>query len=343
MLFSRLFGRKGYREYEAKGDRYLHQERFADARIEYETALERLGEEANAGDPDARSRLVGKLGETGLALARLNIEEARTAFAAGNDERGQEFLELAARFSQHPDIKRQITEIMRTSPSRSIPPIHGSGRNTVSPLRKERGEHVDSSTEPLPPPDDDVRFELYLSPLPGDLPDRYRAKGKDFAEVCLMAHDGRRREAFSRFSMMIRESPCDIVLYEMALITAQEGDPVATERLLGDALAISPDNPLASLSLVQLYMAQKRHGEARVVLDRMKERGILGNQVLLLLGDNAQASGNREEAESFYIQALADKALASAAAERLVPILEATGRIRERDVLLKKHCGKGCC
>jgi pentatricopeptide repeat protein len=343
MFLSKLFGKKGYREYEAKGDTYLRQERYADARIEYESALERLGVEANADDPDALSRIGEKMQETGLALARLNIDEARTAFAAGNDERGNEFLELAARFSQHPEIRRQIAEIMKSSPSRPSGSASGTGRGGVSTGGKGGVEPVDSSNDTHPLPDDDIRYELYVSPLPGDLPERYRAKGKDFAEACLLAHDGRRREAFPRFERLYRDEPCDIVLYEMALITAQEGDPAATERLLSNAVSIRPDNPLALLSLVQLYMAQKRFVEARELLDGMRERGVLGNQVLLLLGDNAQALGNMTEAESFYLQALNDKALATAAAERLVPIMEATGRHRERDFLVKKHCGKGCC
>lgn len=343
MIFSRFFRKKGYRDYESRGDGYLQQERFADARIEYEAALERLGEEADAGDPDALKRIGGKLAATGLGLARLNLDEARTAFASGNRERGEEFLELAGRFSESPEIRRQIAEIMRTSPSHAAP-----SPSTASPHRSRQGEGakiepIDSSNDTIPLPEEEVRFELYISTLPGNLPDRYRSKGKDFAKACILAHDGQRREAFAILQRLAGEEPCDLILYEMALIAAQEGDPSSTERFLRQSLELDADNPLSGLSLAQLLMVQRRHDEARGVLDSLRSKGGLGNQVLLLLGDNAQGAGNIQEAESFYLEALKDTSLARAAAERLVPIMESTGRLRERDFLLKKHCGKGCC
>lgn len=340
MIFGRFFKKKGYRDLESRGDDYHRQQRYADARIEYETALELLHGGEGVDDPDALRRIGEKLAATGLELARLNLAEARSALCAGNRQRCDEFLELAAQFSEAPEIRRQIAEIMKSAPpsrDRSNDSHEVPGRAKRSP---EAVEPIDSSHEASSEPDEEIRFELYVSTLPGNLPDRYRAKGKDFARACLAAHEGRRREAWEMFRRL--EPACDLVRYEMGLIAVQEGDPRSAEELLLDSLSMEPRNPLALLSLGQLRMVQRRHDEARTILQTARDQG-LGNQILLLLGDNEQAAGAMAAAEAFYLEALADKSLARAAAERLIPIMESTGRTRERDFLLKKHCGKGCC
>lgn len=341
MVFKKLFGRKTYQDYERQGDTLLQRGRFADARIDFETACERL--ENTTQDPDALTRLHGKIATTGLELARLNLQEARFAFSSGAEEKGGEFLELAAKFSQEPEIKREIAEIMKNDTSThsvtkptSLP--HASHPAESLPIQTV--EKLNNTSYAL---DDDARYELLISPLPGDLPDRYRHCGKDFAKACLLSHDGQLNHALETFSVLHQQAPSDICLYEMAVIKAQLGANRDTEQLLKEALDLKPDNPLACLSLVQLYTSQKQFGEARKLLDRMLKEKILGNQVLIMLGDNAHAQGAVSEAESFYLKALSDKDLAKTAAERLVPIFSETGRTKERDFLLKKHCGKGCC
>ena len=43
MFFKKLFGKKSHHEYESKGDELFAAGRFADARIEFEEAFEKIG------------------------------------------------------------------------------------------------------------------------------------------------------------------------------------------------------------------------------------------------------------------------------------------------------------
>jgi len=343
MFLKKLFSKKSWQEYEAKGDQLLIQERYADARHEFEGAFECLGVVKDVVDPVIRQRLDEKITATGYQLALLNIREARSAKACGDVHKAEEYLDLAAHFSQDPGINREIADIisdmsLSEQPQATVKGAHGCA--TCTPHEPQPAESAQLGLHSLSP---EEQYEILISPLPDTLPAAYRKLGQKFASAYLCAHNGDLASAYSTYAQLHTESPSDICLYEMAIIKAHNGAIHETEKLLKEALLLNSANPLCCLSLVQLYSDQRRYGDARTLLNRMHTDGIMGNQVLLMLGDTAMAVGSVSEAEEFYRSALEDKSLAATAAERLVPILEQSGRLPERDFLVKKHCGKGCC
>lgn len=343
MFFKKLFAKKTFTDCEAKGDQYVSAGRFADAKIEFEDAIDLIGTSDSHESGVVIDRIRGKLSAVGNELAMLNINEARFAKSSGDLEKAVGYLDLAAQFSQDPQINRQIADLVndiKCFEPKSSKTATAHGCATCTPHAHQDSENTGQGTHSLSAHE---RFELMVAPLPDNLPARYLELGEEFASAYLAAHDGDVRAAISVYSRLNDQSPCDIYLYEMAVLKAQDGAIGEAEHLLREAVRLNPVNSLCCLSLVQLYSELRRFGEARTLLNRMQADGIMGNQVLLLLGDNSMATGMQEEAEGFYRQALTDKALASVAVERLHPILEQTGRLQEHKFLSKMHCGKGCC
>jgi pentatricopeptide repeat protein len=343
MFFKKFFSKKTCSDHESRGDTLLEQERYADARLAYEDAIACVQETDEASDPQLRERLTKKFDTTGYHLAVLNIREARSAKASGDIEKAEEYLDMAARFSQDPAISRDIAEIINNS-TLSAPEVNkNAGAHNCSSCTSPEAQHIEIKENRMQELPVAEQFEILISPLPDGLPAVYRSLGEEFASAYICAHNGDLDTAYATYEHLHNQSPSDICLYEMAIIKAHHGAIRDTERLLKESLTVNPSNPLSCLSLVQLYSDQRRFGEARAMLDRMHAEGILGNQVLLMLGDVSMSVGSLGEAEEFYRRALEDKALASTAAERLIPLLEQSGRFPERDYLAKKHCGKGCC
>ncbi len=343
MFLKKLFAKKNFLDCEQKGDKLFALGRYADARIELTEALELLAATSPDNAQMERERIQGKLLATGQQLAWLNIREAKFAFSSGAVEKAAEYLELAAHFSQEPEISREIAELISGDKLKEIPATKTNGAHgcaTCTPHDVQPSVNTESSLYLL---SNSEQFELLVAPLPDDLPKRYRDLGEEFAAAILSGHAGDHAAAYTTYAQLHQVSPSDIYLYEMAVIKAQAGAIRETEKLLKDALELNSVNSLCCLSLVQLYSDQRRYGEARSLLERMQSNGIMGKQVLLMLGDTAMAVGDAAGAEELYRQALAEKELASTAAERLLPILEQTGRHQEREFLAKKHCGKGCC
>lgn len=343
MFLKKLFAKKNYLDCEQKGDKLYALERYADARIEFTEALELLVATTPVNLQIERERIQEKLLAIGHHLALLNIREAKFAFSSGEVEKAEEYLELAAHFSQDPEINREIAELISEDKLKVMPVTKTKGAHgcaTCTPHDVQPAVNTESSLYSL---SNSEQFELLVAPLPEDLPKRYRNLGEEFANAILSGHAGDHAAAYKTYAQLHQASPSDIYLYEMAVIKAQAGAIRETEKLLKDALEINSGNSLCCLSMVQLYSDQRRYGEARSLLERMQNDGVMGKQVLLMLGDTAMAVGDSTGAEEFYRQALAEKELASTAAERLLPILEQTGRHQEREFLAKKHCGKGCC
>jgi tetratricopeptide (TPR) repeat protein len=274
------------------------------------------------------------------ALAEANLEEASHHFRTGNTAKGREHLELARSQARDEAILSRIESLATAAPEAPAPPAASKGGHSCSGC----GTHDHGHDQPEEVDDSHFagdRFELLAAALPGDLPQRYRDMGDDFARAYVLADEERFAEALPILGALPGAFDNDIVLYEMAVIFHRQGRMEECESLFRRVLAINPLNPLGNLAFFHLLADLGRYQEGVAHLEGMLARGVLTDQATFMLADLKMAMGMEEEGANLFASLLTTR-LASEAAKRLVPVLQKQGREKEAKQLAKQYL-KGCC
>lgn len=339
MFFSKLF-RKDPASCLEKGEKLLAAGRFAEARHSLEDALERLDATSPEGATMA-AVIREKMGVAGNRLAEMNLLEAEHCLKMGEIDKAEEHLNLSLDLADDVTIRDKAVKLF-ASLQREAPREHHHGKKGGC------GGGCGSSaqhSEMIEPGDDGLsdrdRFELLVRPLPGDLAERYAGLGEEFAEGYLAAHGGNGAVAATVFEKLLAAGENDILLYELAILSHQGGDGRRCEALLRRAISLNDANPLCNLSLVQLLTESGRFNEAVPLLESMVARNILPDQAGMFLGEIYRVRGENERAIGQFSQLLSSP-LKREAAERLVGLLEASGRSQEAALVAKQYL-KGCC
>jgi tetratricopeptide (TPR) repeat protein len=346
MFFSKFF-KKDYGQLKQKGDSLFGGEHFAEARLTYCDALEKV---ETAADPEAeRSYLAGRLAETGNRLAELNIAEAEAAIRSGDVKKGHDHLALALELADDVTIREKAEKLLTSQPAESLPKPHehkAGGAHGAHGCASCSSSHGGGGAEITPDLPDHMRsdeqFHLLIHTLPGNLPQRYAALGEKFATAYLLAHSDELQSALVLYRELLAEGENDILLCEIALLEYRLGMGNRCESLLRKALSLDPGNPLVHLGLAQYFIDTRRYADCVPVLQGMLDGDILHDQALLMLGDVYAMMGNAEASIDTYTRGLQLPALKKVSAERLVQVLTAQNRTEEAAYLFKTYL-KGCC
>jgi tetratricopeptide (TPR) repeat protein len=343
MFLKKLFNfSKDYTHYLEKGDRYLADERFADARNAYGDALEKL--EANGeADPSRVEALRKKIALTGNMLGRLNLVEAEHAISSGDGKKAGEHLYIIMELADDAILREQAERLLArlgAAPPKAaqVIPVETCDSCEEPPAEEE--------SDGQPGMDEDItredRLALYFQTLPGDLPERYAAMGEAFGRGCLLNLEGDGAGALRVFEELSADVENDILCHERALLHYHAGDPVTCEQLLLKAIGLNPANPLSPIGLVHLYTETGREHDALQVVERMIAGDVVPEQARLMQGDLYTLLQDEPNAIESYSVLLASPRFAREAAERIVPLLVRQGRGEEAAYLAKKFA-KGCC
>ncbi len=340
MFFRKLFG-KDCRQLKERGDSYLADGRFADARHAYGEALERLpgGDEGEA----LRAMLNAGMTVAGNGLAEMNMKEAKLYLNQNNTAKAREYLELVIQLAEDGAVREKAENLMRgmDSPSVISPVNMDHGHHGCSSCHSSQHHDVADNTEESLSLED--RFHLLTQALPGGLADRYANLGEKFAYGYIELHKGNLDAAFQAFTELTAiERENDILLYELGALTFRKGDVAEAERLFRASMEINPFNPLTRLGLAQLLMFTKRLDEALIELGLMVENGLLVNEAQVMIGDVWSLKGEDGAAIDHFAKLLDDASLQKVCAERLVSLLMNQGREIEAQFLAKRYL-KGCC
>ena len=332
---------KDYRYYLEKGDAYLHDERFADARDAFAEALQKLAL-SEAPDAPLQAMINEKFVETGNRLGWLNLAEAEYALAGGNLQKAGEHLHVIMDLAEDAVLRNKAENYFKEMDSAKPAKTADAVDHSCSDCADHSGPNMQEnqgSEEALAPED---RFDLYIHTLPGNLPERYKGLGEKFACGCLLSRDGQGEAALKVFADLSGEEEKDIVDYETALIYYHGGDLISCEKLLRRAIDLNGLNPLCYLALVQLFGETGRVKEALPFLQHMINIDLIPDQAGLLLGDAYVHLEDENSAVDCYTRVLSSPGYAKEAAMKLVPLLEKQGR-RDDAAYLAKKFKKGCC
>jgi len=339
VFFKKLFN-KDYRFYQDRGEKFLAEEKFADARHEFQEALLRLPDDLKE-STDAGLAIRSRLIETGKRLALLNLSEAEHAVNREDFAKAAEHLDLAEDLSADAVVRERV-EYLRESLNPK-PPVAETGK-TGKGCSGCTSETAAASEGDLVPDylSAQERFELLVQTLPVSLQARYAALGEKFVSGYLMVHGGEEATGLTILNSLMNENENDILLYETALTHFRAGNKDECEKLIRRAFDMNRMNPLCSLALVQLLTDSGRLEESLPILHHMVENQLMTEQSLLFLGDVNHALGDYPASIESYSKALDYPNASKAAAQRLIPIFEDQGRREEASYLAKRYL-KGCC
>ena len=342
MFLKKLFGfNKDYRYYQEKGDRYLQDERYADARDAFAEAMQKMAE-CNAGDVSMGSMLREKFAETGNKLGELNLSEAEHALSNGDYIKAEDHLRIVTELAEDAALREKaeelLTELVTESPRNKINDTSHScfscGDDSAQSAHESHAVDKQLAAED--------RFSLYIHTLPGDLAERYAGLGENFAHGCILNLDGDGEGALKVFAELSVEEDNDILDYEIAIIYYRKGDLKNCERLLRKAIELNGLNPLCHIGIVQLLVETNRAVESLTFLEQMINADLLPDQARLLRGDVYLLLEDETRAVESFSQVLSSSKHAKEAAEKLIPLLEKQGRPEEAAYIAKKFM-KGCC
>jgi tetratricopeptide (TPR) repeat protein len=332
--------KKDYRYYLEKGDSYLAEERYADARDAFAEALLKI-EEGGEEEVSTKTSIQEKFAETGNRLAQLNLTEAEHALNIGDQKKAEEHLRMVMELAEDAAIRengdRLLAGLAAGVTLNNIIDVDHSCSSCTSDTGQF--DHDSHATEGSLSSED--RFALYTHTLPGDLPERYSAMGERFAGGCLLNREGDGDGALKIFEELSAGKENDILDYEMAIIYYRNGNLENCERLLRRAIELNDLNPLCNVALVELLAETGRFAEAIPVLEQMINSDLIPDQARLLLGDVLIMMEDETRAVESYSHILTSPGYAKQAAERLIPLLEKQGREEEAAFLAKKFL-KGC-
>jgi pentatricopeptide repeat protein len=343
MFFRKLFSKDPH-QLKTKGDNLFTEERFADARIFYFEALDKL--DTSSENATERDYMLSQISLSGNRLAELNIVEAEASINCGNFEKGYEHLKLSLELADDVTIREKAERIINNDILIEKIPLLSATDNKKHDCSSCSSSASDSVAEvpafSLENLGQKEQFQLLIDTLPAPLPDRYGAMGEKFACGYILAHTDRLNEALGAFIELLADGANDILLYECALVKYRQGSSKECETLLNRAIELNSENPLCYLSMAQLYVEMKRLEEAVSLLHLMIDKRILPEQSLIMLGDVYMLNGDVENGISTFNKALQLPALRKTAAQRLVPRLIEQNRSNEANYLVKTYLN-GCC
>jgi len=344
MIFSKFF-KKDHRHYLKLAAKQLAAERFADARADYEEALQRCPADAH----QEREEIVAGIARAADALGELNLREAEHSLNAGDLAKAFDHYTLASELAVDHAIKARALAALdrledQDAAAAAAPSAKSSGHGGSCASCADAGSHRAPAEEGgygdhL---SDEERFELMVQPLPCGLASRYLALGPDFQRAYLLIHDGHDDQALFILQEMLLSGDNDIVIYEVALIMYRAQRLHECEEMFKCSLALNPENGASYLALVHLLAENERYAEASETLQRMLATGVLVDQAHLMLGDLYQITGEEALAVEAWSKSLEFPGVAKQAAQRLVPLLSGQGRQDEAKYLTKRYL-QGCC
>ena len=153
MFFTKFFTRD-HLYYLTKGEKYLQEERIADARHAFLEALDKLDESSAGGD--IRDRIAEKMGETGNLLAVMNLSEAEHALGRGDAKKAEEHLNLVIELAEDPAITNKAKLMLNAqaamdNPAETPQSAHhcsGCSSGTGTAVSEQRQSGRSSSVSP---------------------------------------------------------------------------------------------------------------------------------------------------------------------------------------------------
>lgn len=312
MKLFEIFKGKDPERQEAQGDLLFKSGAFGQAKLEYESAVEKLRKEtAN----DARiPELDNKILRCREALAAEHRKRGEDLVDGGYFDEAREYYSLALDLTQDEGLKEELRRDLRIVESRQAEVVFDEPPEAAS-LEPEIPERVIPEFE-----SEDECVEALFNALPDELRDIYMNYGENFKTGCAALHQGRFKEAVDRLSLALDENPAPDSYVRLELATAYL-NLKRHEEALALLNEFAPRNAPAMTCrmLCEIYWETGSYDRALAFLESLPEDQHAEPFFCELQGGTLYRAGKHRQAESLYLDFLRkggwDRSIGQALAE----------------------------
>ncbi len=323
MSFLNLFSGPSPGKLEVRGDALFAAERWGEAALAYERALEQLDKRPRAEGRRHREVIAEKRDRSREALAREHQSTADRYLEGGYTREAREFLLLAmeisgdGHFRQH--LNRQLDQLGQEEEAADFLPdgLDGNSRQHAPEREDDR----------VPDASEDETFFALCQTLPPEVKDAYLAYGDDFKAGYLALNAGDFNRAADELvrAMSDHPDPGSYIALELATAYANLGNSGDAEVLLESVVTQHPDALPAYELLCDIYLSRGDFEGARALLANLPPTLDNSTAAILLRGETLHRSGHLETAGDHYRGALERFGWNEAIARALAGTYEAMG------------------
>lgn len=292
-LLERLMGATPEKQ-EHKGDRLMAAGRWGEAKLAYESALDKIVKRSgNSGH--RQNQLTVKIRQARQALARDHWQQARDLMDGRYWAEAREMLTLAIEVSTDQDFQRTLEQALRD--------LEGRYFEVDAHETTVRGtERRASSAEQSPATGDDDYFLALCHTLPSPVGQAYQRYGDDFKRGYIALNRGAFENAARHLeeAHKARPEPDSYIPLELATAYLNLNRQSEAHDLLDPFRRHHPEALPAYQLLCEIYWDQENFEKALALLDALPTDLTASVAAVLLRGETLTRAGKRESARRHY-------------------------------------------
>jgi len=333
--FLKIFSGKTPEEYEQKGDSFFEIMEYGAARLEYETALDKMKKRCPE-DTNLENRLREKMIRSSEALALQHKQNGELLRDSGDREGASELFHLALELTEDPELVAGLEQLLgKTQNDIAGDNMEGPWFHTTENKTEDREWHTQEGE--------------YFTALCGALPDKvkeaYRGYGNTFITGYVALNRGEYELAATKLSQALEENqPDSLIPLELATAYLNLKRYEDALLLLEQFIKNHPDSIHGYQVLCDTLWAIEKFDEADDLLFSCQGELADSAPILHLRGESLYRSGRYKGAESFYLELLQSHGWDEHTALSLAATYEALGKNGEALELYSEIMGKcsGC-
>jgi tetratricopeptide (TPR) repeat protein len=317
-----IFKGKDPLQHEQQGDTHFDTGAFGQAKIEYETALEKR-QKTSPNDADPIGRLRKKIRRSKEALAREHKHSGDDLGEAGYFEDAREYYTLALDLTRDPALVSELQNSLQNIEGRQAKKFHDELPDIDVPEVK-----VGAQTAPET---GDEYFTVLCSTLPDDIRMAYRDYGRSFKNGFIALNQGDFETAAQELSRALEENPAPENFIRLELATAYLNLERLEEAraLLEEFLTYHPDTLPAYQLLCEIFWEAGSFDHAQALLESLSDDLQKSLATYLLRGETFFRAGKYPQAKSLYQDFLSDYGWNEHIAQALAGTYEAIGDLEK--------------
>jgi len=329
--FLKIFSGKTPEEYEKRGDSFFEIMEYGAAKLEYETALDKMKKRCSE-DTNLENRLREKMVRSSEALALQHKQNGELLRESGDHEGASELFHLALELTEDPELVAGLEQLLgKTQNDIAGDNMEAPWFHTPENKTKDREWHTQEGEY----------FTALCGALPDEVKDAYRSYGNTFITGYVALNQGDYELAATKLSQALEENqPGSLIPLELATTCLNMRRHEDAFLLLEQFIKNHPDSIHGYQVLCETLWAMERFDEADDLLFSCPGKLAKSAPILHLRGESLYRSGRYKDAEAFYLDLLQSQSWDEHTALSLAATYEALGKNDEALELYSEIMGK---
>jgi tetratricopeptide (TPR) repeat protein len=289
----KFFSGKDPEEYEKQGDTFFNIGEFGSAKLEYESALNKL-EKKRPDDTGYANRLQVKIVRSRESLARVHMESGEDLLAQELYDDAEDMFLLASELTENRTLKDALEDLLQETKRRKregmpeeAPVVTGDDGAAEQPAYHHEGDEY---------------FTALVSTLPDEIRHAYLEYGDTFREGYVALNQGDYEQALPLLTNALEENMPggDHIYFEIGTACLNLGKTEEARKVLEEYVRANPSLLRGYHLLCEALWEMEAFDEAHKVIRSSPPELRKTLHMKILDGETLFRAGQYEKAESFY-------------------------------------------